>query len=234
MSGSQSSPIGKIVDPNETIDVSVNLVAPAQAGEYRGNWQLSTPTGQAFGIGSDQKGTFWVEITVLEASDFAYDFTYNFCQASWSSSAGNLPCPGQSGDDDGFVVLVEDPVIEINRQENERGLWTQPHHTNDGYIRGEYPVFHVNAGHRFKAIAACQSGAEKCDVLFQLSYRVGDGEPIKIWEGRETYDGSLTTIDIDLSALAGFDVKFILSVLANGAPDGDQAFWLLPRIEGGN
>lgn len=234
MSGPQSSPIGRTVNPGETIDLSVNLVAPTQAGEYRGNWQLSTPTGQVFGLGSDQKGSFWVEINVLQAGKFAYDFAYNFCTAKWSTAAGNLPCPGQSGDADGFVVLEEEPVIEINRKENEPGLWMQPQHTNDGFIRGEYPAFNVKAGHRFKAIAACIGGAEKCDVIFRLSYRVGEGQDILIWEGREIHDGSFTTIDIDLTALAGFDVKFILSVLANGAPDGDQAFWLLPRIEAGN
>jgi hypothetical protein len=234
MSGPQSTSIGGPIDPGETVDVSVNLVAPNGDGKYRGNWQLSTPGGQTFGLGSDQKGVFWVEINVLETDDFAYDFALSYCTAKWSSTEGNLPCPGEVGDQDGFVILVDDPVIEINRQENEPGLRTQPQHTNDGYIRGEYPAFKVKADYHFKAVVACLSGAEKCDVILQLSYRVGDGLPIKLWEAREVHDGAITSVDVDLSSLVDLDVKFILTVQANGAPDGDQALWLLPRIEGGS
>jgi hypothetical protein len=231
MGGPQSSPIGETVDPGETIDLSVKLVAPDEAGEHRGDWLLSTPGGQEFGLGSGADNPFFVEINVLETGDFAFDLTLNYCTAEWTTSEGDLACPGQAGDEDGFVVLVDDPEIEISRQENEAGLWAQPQHTNDGYLRGEYPAFKIEDGDHFMAIVACLDGADKCDVIFRLSYRVGNGDPVILWEAHEVYDGNFTKVDLNLSSLAGQDVKFILTVFSNGAPDEDQALWLLPRIE---
>ena len=41
---------------------------------------------------------------------------------------------------------------------------------------------------------------------------------------------SIYTADIDLTALVGQDVKFILTVLATGSPVGDRALWVAPII----
>jgi len=47
------------VAPNETIDVSVDLLAPAAAGTYKGNWKIREPGGSTFGLST---GSFWVQI----------------------------------------------------------------------------------------------------------------------------------------------------------------------------
>ncbi len=47
---------------------------------------------------------------------------------------------------------------------------------------------------------------------------------------REVYEGQYRTVNVDLSSLAGNDVKFILTVLANGSANADRALWLAPRI----
>jgi len=44
-------------------------------------------------------------------------------------------------------------------------------------------------------------------------------------------DGTLTTVDIDLSSLAGHTVQFALVVLANGSSSQDWAVLANPRIE---
>jgi len=109
-------------------------------------------------------------------------------------------------------------------------LWTNPEDEDDGWIIGEYPEFKVEEGDRFKAVVGCQDGAQDCDVIFQVSYRIGDG-PVQIfWDSREVYDDSFTKVDLDLRPLAGQRVKFVLGVLANGSPNDDEAFWLSPRI----
>lgn len=230
MDGAKASQIGETVDPGETTEVSVALVAPEDPGHYRGFWKLSTPSGDTFGIGSSAEDPFWVDIRVVESGKYTYDFTSNYCSARWSSDAGRLPCPGEKGDGDGFVILVKEPVIETDRQENESGLWTQPEDADDGYIAGEYPEIEIKNGYRFQAVLACLDGASDCKVLFQLNYRVGDGPVQTLWQGEEEYDGEFTKLDIDLNPLAGQDVKFILTVLANGSPNDDEAFWLQPRI----
>lgn len=54
------------IEPGETIDVSVDLTAPASAGVYRGNWELRDPSDVTFGIENSSAGVFWVEIEVVE------------------------------------------------------------------------------------------------------------------------------------------------------------------------
>jgi hypothetical protein len=49
------------VGPNQTIDVSVDLKAPANAGTYKGNWRLREPGGTLFALST---GPFWVQIKV--------------------------------------------------------------------------------------------------------------------------------------------------------------------------
>ena len=46
------------VNPGETIDLSIDLIAPTTPGTYQGYWQIKTPTG--FGVGF----AIWVQIVV--------------------------------------------------------------------------------------------------------------------------------------------------------------------------
>ena len=64
MAGPASSPLAGSVPPGATVDVSVNLIAPAAAGMYRGNWLLRDGKGVLFGIGDDGKQPFWVQVVV--------------------------------------------------------------------------------------------------------------------------------------------------------------------------
>ena len=57
------------VEPGETVDISVDLTAPASAGTYRGNWELRDPSGTKFGIENSSAGVFWVEIEVIVPTD---------------------------------------------------------------------------------------------------------------------------------------------------------------------
>jgi len=230
MSGPRSVAIDEVVDPGETVDVSVDLISPDSPGSFRGFWQLSTPSGQLFGIGSNAKDSFWVEINVLADDKYPLDFALSYCSARWRSDAGTLSCPGEVGDDDGFVILLDNPVIEDGRLENEPALWTNPENTNDGFISGEYPEIKVESDYRFQAVVGCLDDAKKCNVIFQVRYRIGDGDPVTLWETHEVYDDYFTKVDLDLSSLAGQKVKFILRVSANGSPSEDEAFWLAPRI----
>jgi hypothetical protein len=47
------------VAPGQTLDISVNLTAPAAAGTYKGNWKIREPGGATFGLST---GSFWVQI----------------------------------------------------------------------------------------------------------------------------------------------------------------------------
>ncbi len=54
------------VAPGGTLDISVDLVAPASAGTYKGFWELRSPQGEAFALAS---GPFWVEIVAVAPTD---------------------------------------------------------------------------------------------------------------------------------------------------------------------
>ena len=159
-----------------------------------------------------------------------YDFAVNACAATWFSGAGQLPCPGVEGDAKGFVAKLNHPQLENGAFDSRPGLFTVPQNTQNGYIQGFFPTFHVQNGDRFRTIIGCQSGATNCYVAFRLDYQVGDA--IRTFWGPflERYDGKYYSMDVDLSALAGKDVRFILTVLAAGQATGDRALWVGPII----
>jgi len=67
-------------------------------------------------------------------------------------------------------------------------------------------------------------------MIFRLQYQIGNGSVRTLGQWREVYEGQSYPINIDLSTLTGENVKFILSVLANGSSHEDFALWLNPRI----
>jgi hypothetical protein len=64
LSGNPVVPLGTTVEPNDTIEVSVELEAPAINGKYQGNWKLRNDLGVSFGWGSSADNAFWVIINV--------------------------------------------------------------------------------------------------------------------------------------------------------------------------
>ncbi len=56
------------VAPGQTIDLSINLVAPPAPGRYRGYWMLQNAAGVKFGLGAQANQAFWVDINVTGSS----------------------------------------------------------------------------------------------------------------------------------------------------------------------
>jgi len=54
------------IAPSENVEISIEMVAPQQPGTYQGNWMLSNPGGELFGIGPNADAPFWVRIIVEE------------------------------------------------------------------------------------------------------------------------------------------------------------------------
>jgi len=67
MSGDDAVSIGDdSVSPGETIEVSIELVAPEEPGNYIGYWMLRNDSDTVFGLGSGNYA-FFVDINVVEA-----------------------------------------------------------------------------------------------------------------------------------------------------------------------
>jgi hypothetical protein len=146
------------------------------------------------------------------------------------SGAGALPCPGTDGDPNGYIRVINDPVFQGGRPDDEPTLETRPQLVNDGAISGKYPAIDVQAGYHFKAVIGCRNGATQCSVKIQLNYRKDGGDLLNLGEWIEAYDDDTRKLDVDLSTLAGHSVQFILAVQAYGSSVDDAALWLAPRI----
>jgi hypothetical protein len=244
----------QVISKGQTVDITVPMTAPSTAGSYRGYWMFKNATGAQFGFGPQGNKPWWVDIrvsgptptptaggptatpgtpTATPSAGVAYDFAANACSGTWFSGAGQLPCPGTDGDAKGFVLKVSNPKLESGATDTRPSILAFPQNVQDGYIQGFFPAFRVQKGDRFRSVLSCESGATNCYALFSLDYQTGTG-PIQSM-GRpfpflERYEGDFGTIDVDLSALAGKDVKFILTVRAWGPPAGDRALWVGPHI----
>jgi len=245
MGGPASAAFVEDVPVGKTARFTVNLTAPSAAGSYRGFWMFKNASGAFFGIGALGNKPWWVDIkvsgptvtpggpTVPPPSGIAYDFATNACLGTWFSAAGQLPCPGTDGDPRGFVLKVTNPKLETGATDPRPGLITFPQNVQDSYIQGFFPPFRVQSGDRFRSVINCEGGATLCYVAFRVDYQTGT-EPIKtifgpFLEKRDT-NPLYYNVDVDLSALAGKDVKFILTVLSAGVATGDRALWVGPHI----
>jgi hypothetical protein len=255
MSAPASAVFPRSVDVGQTIDISVNMTAPNAAGTYRGFWMFKNASGALFGLGAQANKPWWVDIrvsgptvtpsgptksptptvttgpSITPSPGVAYDFAANVCAGTWFSGAGQLPCPGTEGDARGFAFKVNNPKLETGATDTRPGILTYPQNVQNGYIQGFFPVFRVQNGDRFRAVINCEGGATNCYAAFRLDYQTGS-EPITTYWGPflERYESQFYTMDIDLSPLAGRDVKFVLTVLAAGTAVGDRALWVAPHI----
>ena len=167
--------------------------------------------------------------TLPPASGAVLDFAGSACSASWRSGVGSLPCPGTDGDIRGFMLPVSNARLENGLTDSGNALVLFPQNKYDGYIQGTYPEITVQPGDRFKGTIGCAYGSA-CYVTFRLDYLTETGQQIRYWTFTERNEGSVYSVDKDLSALAGRRLRFILMLLATGYATNDRAVWSQPRI----
>ncbi len=237
------------VSPGATVDLSVQMKSPAADGEYAGNYMLRSDSGLLFGTGASGMAPIYVSIEVVTAQvipqlDFggflpfiplefaAYDFSSNYCLANWqnASAPGYLACPGAKTDASGFVVKVDSPKLQDGSEVTGVGLLTHPQWIDGGSIAGTYPLFTVEDGMKFRATLGCGWGGSACNVRFMLRYQIEGGvlKQLDSWDVK--YSDAPLKLDVDLSALAGKKVSFVLQVVTNGSSAQDWAYWVNPRI----
>jgi len=61
-----SVPLGRVVQPGESVEISVDMVGPTTAGTYQSNWKMRNTGGVLFGIGPNGDSPFWVRIIVVQ------------------------------------------------------------------------------------------------------------------------------------------------------------------------
>ncbi len=232
MNGTSPIAIGT-VSPGQEVDLSVTLTAPATNGSYRSYWRIRNPSGVLLPVLNGNQGqSFFADIKV-GATSSGYDFYTRAASAVWISSAGSLTFGGPDSDADGFAMYKDGQKVEGGSTPS-KVLETHPQFVDDGVISGRFPAYNVVTGEHFtaqigflaKADGTCGAGNAK----FQLNYKEGGGSvtPLNSWT--ETCDGTLKSVDVDLTSLAGKNVEFILAILANGPSTQDWAIWIRPQI----
>lgn len=217
------------IGPGQTVDIPINLTAPTGSGNYIGYWKLRNSSGVLFGVGNTDT-SIYADVKVAGYVVTGYDFIANYCDADWRNSSDNLACPGNEGDNNGFVRILSSPKLEDGKSKGD-GLLTYPEKGSNGLISGRYPGVVIQSGDRFQALIGCLNKADDCDVIFRVQYQIGNKGDIKmLGQWREIYEGEYYPVSIDLSGLRGEKVKIILSVLANGNSHEDFAVWVTPRI----
>jgi hypothetical protein len=232
MTDRKTLPLTGNVKPGQRIDLSLKMIAPGKAGSYEGYWMLRNKTGELFGIGPEADQALSVKLTVLNViPDSKYDFILNRCSAAWSNGNGeSVDCQGTPFQTQGFILLDPQPVLE-NGNSDQPVLWVHPNNQVEGILSAKYPAITIKEGEHFKAKVGCIGGYTKCNVTFKLHYQIGERPHQSLGSWKELYGGGITTIDVDLSHLAGEKVKFILRVVvSNNTPSAAQGFWMVPRI----
>ena len=220
------------VEPGETVDISIDMIAPESTGIYTGYWMLRDEDGNRFGVVEDDGSPFWVRIRVTEEGEsISYNFAENLCEATWrSSEAEDIPCPSEEDFEQGFVQSVDNPQLEDGRTYAEPAILTYPDQDEGGYIVGRYPPMTIEEGDHFRATIGCQYDAEDCYVNYTLRIlRSGEGyDQLGMW--LEDYEGFYAPIDVDLSDYAGEEVEIVLSAISADDTSENYALWLDPRI----
>ncbi len=239
MSAPSSVALKGDVRPGETVDISVDLVAPSKAGGHKGNWMLRDASGRMFGLGNNQDKPFWVSIKVsgyksddVPSALYPLDFVASICQAEWASSAGKVgrPCANVSTAEPQWAAVLMNPKIEGGRQENERGLWMHLAAAND-WMQGFYPARNIKNGDHFTAWLGCLDGNTACEVQFSLDYRIDNGSIQNLGKWSESLDGKWTQVDFDLISFEGKNVQLILGVTNKNSSGPVDVIWFVPAIQ---
>ncbi len=227
-------PLQGSVAPGQTGNISISLTAPADLGNWIGWWKLQDPSGTQFGTGDNHDKAFWVRINVATPGLLSDPHLANiYCNAVWKSPRATIPCPSPSVDYlNGMVTFSSTPVLEGGYQDNQPAIIVVPSDGTGGYIAGTFPAFHAHTGMHFISRVGCTNNVPKCSVTFRLKFKYqGDTNDNSLASWDETYDGTTTPVDVDLSFA---DSKYLQLILVvenkNGSSQDDVVLWLDPQI----
>ncbi len=151
MDAPDSTPLS-VTKPGDTLDIAIDMVAPAEDGTYRGDFEIQNPSGVVMPI--DQAKTLWVAITVGTATGSSGTSTSDPSSSSTpisGSGTSSASGPGLVTSTCAFTVNpsnVNDVVTAVNAYRAKNGL----------------PPYNVNA----QLTRAAQSHSEDmaCNNLF--------------------------------------------------------------------
>lgn len=239
MGGTSPTPIGT-VSPNQQVDLTVNFTAPTTNGSYRGYWRIRNASGVLIPVlGGTNGQSFFVDIKVAVTSS-GFDFYTRAPDALWvggtTSTAGStVTFGGPDTDTNGFAMFRNGQLLE-DGSTSPKALEIHPKMVTDGVMTGTFPSYTVVAGEHFRAkigfLAKADGSCGTGSVKFQLNWKEnGVLKTPSLGEWSKNCDGTMKSVDVDLSSIAGKNVQLVLAVLASGPADQDWAVWVAPEIK---
>ena len=67
-SAAREQVFSQVIQPGETVDITIDMIAPRLAGFHQSNWKLRNKQGTLFGIGPAGDAPFWVRIEIAETA----------------------------------------------------------------------------------------------------------------------------------------------------------------------
>jgi hypothetical protein len=114
LSAPVSVPLTENVPPNTTVELSVDMVAPSEAGTYQSNWKLNNAAGEFFGIGSNGNAAFWVRIEVIETATATITTTLAITDTP-------TPTPTEPIQASGSASLQQDDTLDLDTNQLNSG-----------------------------------------------------------------------------------------------------------------
>lgn len=230
MAGKSPLTLGRELAPGDSMEVSVNLVAPAAGGVYSSRWMLQNSSGNTFGLAPGDQ-PLSLHISVGSHETVALDFVDQACFAVWSSATGEMKCPNTEDIVAGAVNPVESTIAEAGTEFNLPALEVIPNEGPAGKVIGTYNLFQIQKGDTFTAIIACSDNQPECNLVFELLADPGNHQLILLSRWQETTDGAHQKVAVDLSPYAGKTFRLILSVSStNGTAYDNKGLWISPVI----
>ncbi len=191
MDAPDSVPLQEGVPPAQSVEISVEMLAPESPGSYQGNWKLADSAGVLFGIGPNGDSPFWVRIIVAESLTATPTATSG--PTATSAPTGDitltptpngqvsgqlLPAPGDTIDLDTLTLNggQEDLAYQVDANQYH---WLAPY---DDAMIGVY-------GSQKPEFANCESAnmssapiaVESLSIGTYLCYRTGEGRFGRMW-----------------------------------------------------
>lgn len=123
---SPAQPLPGKVEPAESVDIAVDMIAPQQPGLYTSYWMLRNPEGELFGIGPEGNAPFWVRIQVIAAYTSTPTATPTLTPTPVVAVSGRIDVAvGEGVDLDEGEVTNETGADFIITQLNDGSLWIE-------------------------------------------------------------------------------------------------------------
>ncbi len=113
MGAAENVPLQDVVRPAQSVEISVDMEAPARPGTYQGNWKLADPNGTLFGIGPNGDSPFWVRIIVAESLTATPSATPT-ATATSTPSSNITPSSTPDGQASGERTLTPGDAIDLD------------------------------------------------------------------------------------------------------------------------